>query len=101
MLWALFASRLASALAFPVRALRARRLIRADSFVALTIDGPVVELPERRPWFRRGGPPATALTDLRELLAEMARDPKVRGLLLEIRSLRAGAATATSLRAIL
>jgi len=101
MLWALFASRWASALSFPLRALRAKRLIRLDSFVALTIDGPVVELPERRPWFRRGGPPATALADLRELLAEMARDPKVRGLLLEIRSLRAGAATATSLRAIL
>jgi protease-4 len=98
MLWALFASRWAAALSFPLRALRARRLIRPGTFVALTIDGPVVELPERRPWFRRGAAPATALADVRELVAEMLRDPRVSGLVVEIRSLRAGAATATSLR---
>jgi protease-4 len=101
MMWAFMASRWATALTFPVRALRARRLIRPGTFVSLTIDGPVTELAERRRWFRRGAPPTTSLTDLRELAAELRRDPKVRGVLVEIRSLRAGAATATSLREIL
>jgi protease IV len=41
---------------------------------------------------------ATSLSRVRELVAIIASDPKVSGLLVEIRSLEAGAATATSLR---
>ena len=78
--------------------LRARRLLRKGSLVVLTIDGPVVELAERRPWWRRLPSRITSLARVRELVALLASDPKVEGLVVEIRALHAGAATATSLR---
>jgi protease-4 len=87
-----------SALSAPLRALRARRLLRKGSLVVLTLDGPVVELFDRRPWWRRMPSRATSLARVRDLVALVASDPKVKGLVVEIHSLHAGAATATSLR---
>ena len=85
-------------LSAPYRALRARRLLKEGSLVVLTLDGPVVELPDRRPWWRRMPSRATSLARVRELVKLVASDTKVKGLVIEIRSLQAGAAVATSLR---
>jgi protease-4 len=85
----------------PFRAMRARRLLKRGSVVVLTIDGPVVEIATRKPWWRRVASRAVSLTRIRELVEVVASDPKVRALVIEIRSLQAGAATATSLRHVL
>jgi protease-4 len=82
----------------PLRMVRARQLLRKGTLVSLTIDGPVVEVADRRPWWRRVPSRATSLARVRELVALVGSDPKVDGLVVEIRSLHAGAATATSLR---
>ncbi len=99
---ALALTRVGHTVGAPLRALRARRAIRWGSFVTLVIDGPVVSVSEALPWWRRrGAARATSLEAVGELVKLVARDPKVRGLVVEVRSLRAGPATATSLRAIL
>jgi len=69
--------------------------------VALTIDGPVTTLVEPPPWWRRRTSRATSLESVRELATLIARDPKVRGLVVELRAMKAGAALTTSLRAVL
>src|SRR5437867_1637212 len=94
-------SRFGHAMGAPFRAMRRRRLFRSGGFVALVIDGPVVSLAEPWPWWRRRASRATSLEAVRELVTIALADPKVKALVVEIRSLRAGAATATSLRAIL
>jgi protease-4 len=96
--WALAWGRWGYRFATPLRAVRARRLVRPGSFVSLVIDGPVVELSEPTPWWRRRRTSVTTLSGVRQLCSAVARDDRVKGLLVEIRSLRAGAATATSLR---
>ena len=87
-----------TALSAPYRAVRARRLLKEGSLVVLTLDGAVVEVADRRPWWRRRPSRATSLVRVRELVRLVAADPKVKGLVVEIRSLHAGAAVATSLR---
>jgi protease-4 len=64
----------------------------------LIIDGAVVELAEPVPWWRRRRTTTTTLSAVRQLCTTIANDDRVKGLVVEIRSLRAGAATATSLR---
>ena len=75
-----------------------QRLIRKGSVVVLKLDGPLVEMTDRRPFWRRISSRATSLARVRELIALVTHDAKVQGLLVEIRSLQSGAATATSLR---
>ena len=87
-----------TALSAPFRALRAQRLLPKGSLVLLTLDGPVVEIADRPRWWRRMPSRATSLARVRDLVALVASDAKVKGLVVEIRSLHAGAATATSLR---
>src|SRR5689334_19947216 len=87
-----------TALSAPFRAVRARRLLKKGSLVVLTLDGPVVEVADRRPWWRRMPSRATSLVRVRELVKLVASDPKIKGLVIEIRSLHTGAAVATSLR---
>jgi protease-4 len=99
--WALGFGRIGYAFGVPVRALRARRIVRAGCFVTLVIDGPVVSVSEPVPWWRRRASRALSLETVANLVTLVGRDPKVRGLVVEIRSLRAGAAVATSLRAAL
>ena len=89
------------ALTAPFRAVRAQRLIRKGSVVVLRLDGPLVEMTDRRPFWRRMSSRATSLARVRELIALVTHDAKVQGLLVEIRSLQSGAATATSLRQML
>ncbi|HKQ70804.1 MAG TPA: signal peptide peptidase SppA [Polyangiaceae bacterium] len=87
-----------SALGLPLRAIRGSRLVKAGSFVSLVIDGPVVELAEPAPFWRRRTSRTLSLMAVRRLVSLIAKDPKVKGLVVEIRSLRTGAAVATSLR---
>jgi protease-4 len=87
-----------AALSAPVRAVRAHRLLKKGSVVLLTLDGPVVELADRQPWWRRMPSRTMSLVRIRELVRMVASDPKITGLVVEIRSLHAGAAIATSLR---
>jgi protease-4 len=99
--WALTFARLGHTIGTPLRALRARRIVRPGCFVVLVIDGPVVILSEPMPWWRRRGSRPISLERVGELVGLVARDPRVRGLVVEIRSLRTGAAVATSLRSML
>jgi protease IV len=99
--WALTFARLGHAVGTPLRALRARRIVRPGCFVVLVIDGPVVILSEPMPWWRRRGSRPISLERVGELVGLVARDSRVRGLVVEIRSLRTGAAVATSLRSML
>src|SRR5262249_49142847 len=87
------------ALGAPARALRAARLLRRGGFVRLEIDGPLVEIEEPRCfWSLRRRRRVMSVARIRELVERISTDRKVDGLLVEIRSLHAGAATATSLR---
>jgi protease IV len=91
-------------LLFPIHALRRARAAPAGAWLTLTLDGSIVDLaPPRRPWslFRRLGRAPLAVARLRELTRSMAVDPKVRGLLVEVRSIGAGPAVLTSLRDVL
>jgi protease-4 len=82
----------------------ARRLLgRAptDSYLSVEIHGAVEEAPPRpRLWPPSASPPFS-LHRLRLLVDEVARDPRVRGLVVVLHSLRGGFATATSLRQVL
>lgn len=84
---------------WPLRAARAALVLRQGGYIKLTLDGEVVELPERRPWrFFKPRPAPVSVARVRELASELAKDPKTLGLILEIKSLRTGPAVVTSLR---
>ncbi|HEX9296136.1 MAG TPA: hypothetical protein VF881_09875, partial [Polyangiaceae bacterium] len=87
--WSLSVASWGYALSTPVRAVRARRLVRPGSFVSLVIDGPVVEVAEPLPWWRRSTSRTVSLLRIRELCETIAGDTKVQGLMLELRGLRA------------
>src|SRR3954453_18938615 len=86
------------ALGYPVRALRARKIIGKGGYVSLTIDGPVAELPAPKPWWSAKRTSSIAVSRVRDLVDQIARDPKIQGLVIELRSLRGGSAVTTSLR---
>jgi protease-4 len=85
--------------------LLARRLARppAGTYVLAEIEGRVEEPPlEGRRWAWLPAPARhVSLHALRDLVDEIARDPRVAGLLLVVRSARGGFATAASLRALI
>lgn len=83
---------------WPLRAARAAVVLRKGGYVALTIDGEVVDLPQKRfRWFSPK-PMSLSVVRVRELAKEIAEDPKAFGLILELKSMRAGPAVVTSLR---
>src|SRR5262245_1090418 len=87
---------------WPLSALARKRGVPKGAFVALEIDGPVVDIAPRRrfwQWQPRGKP--LSLPELGEVVRHVNADPRVRGMLVTIKSLGAGMATATSLRALL
>ncbi|HEY2513441.1 MAG TPA: signal peptide peptidase SppA [Polyangiaceae bacterium] len=88
-------------LLFPLRWLRRARVLPKGGFVHVTIDGAVKDVvPEPRFWEQWRSRPL-ALTGLTKLVDEVIADPRARGVLLTLRSLRGGMATATSLRGVL
>ncbi|MCA9645367.1 MAG: signal peptide peptidase SppA [Polyangiaceae bacterium] len=85
---------------WPLRALRARSASPRGGYLALKLDGGVVEIAARRRFWQRG-PRVVSVHALREALEVAARDPRVRGLVLSFRHAALGAAVATSLRDVL
>jgi hypothetical protein len=91
-------------LLFPLHALRRSRAAPKGAWLTLSLDGPVVDLSPRPPrWsiFRRFRRPPLSIARLRELTRAMADDPRVRGLLLEVRSPSGGPAVLASLRDVI
>jgi protease-4 len=89
-------------LLLPLRLYRRSRIIEPGAWLSITIDGAVVDViaPSRsilRFWQARAQK-ATSLHRLTELVDRMTADPRVKGLLVTIRSLGGGMASAASLR---
>lgn len=74
---------------------------RPGTYLVTEIDGPVAEVTPPRRWWPPGALHPFSLDALKELVDEAGRDPHVRGIVLVLRTMRAGLATATSLRALL
>src|SRR5438093_13606477 len=88
------------AIFYPLFWLRRRRAARPGTWLLLEVDGPIVEMARRLPfWDRR--PRALSLVALRRVLDVAGRDPNVVGLLVRLEELRAASATATGLRDLL
>ncbi len=84
----------------PLRLLRRAVAVKPGSFVALTIDGPVADvIPKRRFWERGREDKSTSLHALGELVDAVLGDARVRGIVVTIKRLDAGMASAASLRA--
>jgi protease IV len=91
-------------LLFPLHAYRRARAAPRGAWLTLTLDGPVADLPPQKArWaiLRRLRRPPLSIARLRELTRAMADDPRVRGLLLEVRSPGAGPAVLASLRDVI
>ena len=92
-------------LLLPLRLVRRGRAVRAGAWLAVTIDGPVIDVVATEPSWRRflqtRAQKAVSLHRLDEVVRAMAADSRVKGLLVTIRSLSAGMGAATSLRAVL
>lgn len=85
----------------PLSLLRRFWPLRAGTYVMVEIDGRVVDFGEARRLFDFGRPRATSTFALRKLVDEVAADDRVAGLLVVIKSMRGGMATATALRGVL
>jgi protease-4 len=81
-----------------------RRLLgraREGTYLLVEIDGAVEEVAPPPRWWPPQAARAFSLHALRELVDEASRDPHVRGLILTVKSMRAGFATSASLRAVI
>jgi len=74
---------------------------RKGTYLLVEIDGAVEEVAPPPRWWPPQAARAVSLHALRELVDEANRDPQVRGLVLTVKSMRAGFATSASLRAVL
>jgi protease-4 len=83
---------------YPLRALRRDRLVAEGTFLTLKIDGAVVDVLSRPRFWEVRAQKAISLHDVRELVDHAIGDPRVRGLLVTVKSLGAGMATSMSLR---
>ena len=83
---------------YPLRALRRGKLVPEGTFLTLTIDGAVMDVIARPRFWEMRAQKAVSLHDVRELVDHAIADPRVRGLLVTIKSLAAGMATSASLR---
>lgn len=85
---------------WPLLALRRRRAAPRGAWLRVEVDGAVVEVAPRLPfWDRRPRP--LALERLRQVITLSGRDPRVLGILVELKHLAGGGATAKSLRDVL
>jgi len=86
----------------PLLAWRNARAVPRGSYVAIEIDGGVADIVRApRFWELLRPRAAMSLHAVRAVVDEVAKDARVAGLLVTIKSLRGGMASATSLRAIL
>ena len=99
-----FVLNLLGLLLFPLHAFKRARAAPEGAWLTLTLDGSVADLPPLRPrWsiFRRLRRPPLSIARLRELTRAMADDPRVSGVLLEVKSPAAGPAVLASLRDVI
>lgn len=82
----------------PLRLLTRPRAVPDGAFLTLTIDGPVVDLAPRRRFFELGPVKATSIHTLAEVVDFALADARIRGVVVTMKELGAGLATATSLR---
>ncbi len=88
-------------LLYPLRALRRRRMVPEGTFVTLTLEGAVVDVLAKPRFWERRAQKATSLHDVRQMVDFVIADPRVRGIVVTIKLLSAGMATAQSLRDLL
>jgi len=84
-------------LRWPWLAMRRARAAPTGAWLAIVIDGPVVEIGRRQPWWGQR-PRTVSLHAIRDVVALAREDSNVRGVLVTIRHLRGGSAIATSVR---
>jgi protease-4 len=85
----------------PLRLVRRARVLPRGGFVHLTLDGPVADIVTKPHFWDRWRPRAASLREIGALVDEVARDARVRGVLVTLRSFHGGMASATSLRGVL
>lgn len=92
---------MASILVAPLRLFARARRLPPGSWLTLTLDGPIVDVVAPSPWalFRRAK--TLSLHELSEVVRLAAADPNVKGLVVVVKSLECGMATAASLRRVL
>lgn len=88
-------------LLLPLRLLARGRGVPEGSFVTLKIDGAVADIVGRPRLWEVRAQRATSLHHVAEVVDHVAHDPRVRGVLVTIKSFAGGMASATSLRALL
>src|SRR4249920_2066171 len=88
-------------LLYPLRALRRGRMVPEGTFVTLTIEGVVVDVIAKPRFWERRAQKAVSLHDVREIIDFLIPDTRVRGIVITIKLLSAGMATALSFRDLL
>ncbi|CAN5924752.1 signal peptide peptidase SppA [soil metagenome] len=88
-------------LLYPLRALRRGRMVPEGTFVTLTIEGAVVDAVAAPRFWERRAQKATSLHEVRQLVDFAIADRRVRGIVVTIKLLAAGMASAQSLRDLL
>lgn len=85
---------------YPFVVLAWKRAARPGSYVMLEIDGAVTDIRKPPSFFDRfrPKPPPISLYGLGELVTAIAADPRIRGMIVTLRSVRAGAAAAWAIR---
>jgi protease-4 len=83
---------------YPLRALRRGKVVPEGTFLTLKIDGAVVDVLARPRFWEVRAQKAISLHDVREVVDHLITDPRVRGIIVTIKSLAAGMATSMSLR---
>jgi protease IV len=88
-------------LLLPLRLVGLGRRVRAGTWLTVTIDGPVVDVARRSRFWQVRAQKALSLHLLDQAVTAMLGDPRVKGLVVTLRSMSAGMASASSLRSIL
>jgi len=85
----------------PLRLLRAGKIVRPGAWLSLTIDGPIRDVVSKPRFWQMRAQKAISLHSLNELVRYIAKDPRVKGLVVTIKSMSGGMASVTSLRSAL
>jgi protease-4 len=88
-------------LLYPIRALMRSRVVDEGSFITLEIDGAVADVLAKPRFWERRAQKATSLHDVREIIDHVIADARVRGIVVTIKQLGAGMASALSFRSLL
>lgn len=84
-----------------LRLVRGAHVTPDGAWLTITLDGPVVDIVGKPRFWQVRAQKAVSLHLLAEVIEHASRDPRVKGIVVTMRSMSAGMATATSLRALL